>query len=134
MIQGGDFVRGDGTGGESIYGRSFPDESFKYKHKGFGVMSMANRGPDTNSSQFFLCLKEAPWLDGRHVVFGQVMNGAAVLRNIEAHGSRGGTPSATIQIVNCGKLPPIEDTIAFNEPTNSEELDETGRRIDRIMK
>jgi peptidylprolyl isomerase len=135
MIQGGDFVKGDGTGGESIYGPRFTDESFKYKHTGFGVLSMANRGKDTNSSQFFILLKDAPWLDGKHVVFGQVLNGVATLRKVEGYGCRAGTPSASIKVVACGVLPALEDTIAYNEPVGGkEDLDATGRRIDRIMK
>lgn len=105
MAQGGDITRGNGTGGMSIYGRTFRDENLKLKHYKRGLLSMANAGPDTNGSQFFITFVECPWLDGNHCVFGELIEGEDVLKKIEAVGSRDGAPKADIKISDCGQLP-----------------------------
>ncbi|ORY95492.1 peptidyl-prolyl cis-trans isomerase cyp5 [Syncephalastrum racemosum] len=104
MAQGGDFTHGDGRGGESIYGRTFPDENFTEKHTGEGVLSMANAGPNTNGSQFFITFEDTPWLDGAHTVFGRIAEGKEVLKLLEQNGTRSGAPLAQIDIVDCGEL------------------------------
>jgi len=104
MCQGGDFTRGNGTGGESIYGEKFADENFIHKHTGAGVLSMANAGPNTNGSQFFLCTVKTGWLDGKHVVFGRVVNGMDVVKAMEGVGSQSGATSKPIVIADCGQL------------------------------
>nr|WP_281349837.1 peptidylprolyl isomerase [Marichromatium bheemlicum] len=104
MIQGGDFTNGNGTGGRSIYGERFPDENFEHRHNRPGMLSMANAGPDTNGSQFFITLVPTPWLDGKHVVFGQVVDGIEVVKAMEAQGSRSGRTRAPVVLETCRAL------------------------------
>jgi peptidyl-prolyl isomerase F (cyclophilin D) len=104
MCQGGDFTAHNGTGGKSIYGAKFADENFTLKHTGPGILSMANAGPNTNGSQFFLCTAETSWLNGKHCVFGAVTKGMDVVKAIEGVGSQSGATKAKVTVADCGQL------------------------------
>ncbi|KAK9304407.1 hypothetical protein QLX08_004193 [Tetragonisca angustula] len=104
MCQGGDFTNHNGTGGKSIYGEKFEDENFELKHTGPGILSMANNGPNSNGSQFFLTTVKTSWLDNRHVVFGSVVDGMSVVKKVESYGTQNGKTTHSIIITNCGQL------------------------------
>ena len=104
MLQGGDFTKGNGTGGESIYGLKFADENFIIKHDQVGLLSSANAGPNTNGSQFFITTVPYPWLDGLHVVFGRVVAGYDIVEKVESYGRPGGNPKRKVIIEDCGQL------------------------------
>ncbi|CAF1671258.1 unnamed protein product, partial [Adineta ricciae] len=104
MLQGGDFERHNGTGGYSIYGNKFADENFQIRHEKEGLLSMANAGKNTNGSQFFITTVSTPWLDGKHVVFGEVVDGLDTVKKIEALGSQSGRTQKKITIADCGEI------------------------------
>ncbi len=105
MMQGGDFEKGTGTGGKSIYGGKFSDEDLKRKHTGLGCLSMANCGPHTNGSQFFICFAETDWLNGKHVVFGNTIEGLDIIKRVEKEAAvyETGTPGALVEITDSGE-------------------------------
>ena len=104
MAQGGDFTNHNGTGGMSIYGAKFADENFTIKHNKRGLLSMANAGPNTNGSQFFITFGPTEWLNGNHTVFGELIEGDAVLKKIESYGSRSGKTQQKLVIEDCGEV------------------------------
>ncbi|KAJ6685018.1 PEPTIDYL-PROLYL CIS-TRANS ISOMERASE [Salix purpurea] len=120
MAQGGDFSKGNGSGGESIYGGKFADENLILQHEGAGLLSMANSGPHTNGSQFFIIFKPQVHLDGKHVVFGKVVKGMDMVKKIEQAGSAGGQPAGPVKILDCGETSEskIEDPVGKDSGKN----------------
>ena len=104
MAQGGDFTNHNGTGGKSIFGRTFPDENFTLKHDKPFLLSMANAGPNTNGSQFFITFVPCPWLDGKHTVFGKVLEGKEAMVELHNIGSDSGKPKSPAKIIECGEV------------------------------
>ncbi len=127
MAQGGDFTNGDGTGGNSIYGKCFPDESFLHTHKGRGMLSMANSGPDTNGSQFFITFKPTPHLDGKHVVFGKIVSGEDVLRAMESvQTGSDNAPKIPVVVLDCG----VREEGVEHETNKAEAIDDNEIDLD----
>ena len=115
-MQGGDFTKFNGTGGESIYGHKFPDENFKLRHTEPGLLSMANSGPNTNGSQFFVTFKPTSWLDGKHVVFGVVESGMDICKKIEKLPTKSGDqPMQRVVVVDCGEVKRERDSESKKE-------------------
>jgi len=141
MIQGGDITKQNGTGGESIYGRHFPDENLVIKHTTPGLLSMANAGPNTNGSQFFITLVPCPHLDGKHVVFGKVIDGMEVVQLIEnVSTDKGDHPFASVTISNCGELElrtiskPLEKRKASSVSSSSSSSESEGSEEEKKKK
>ena len=132
VCQGGDFQFGDGSGGESIYGECFTDENFRVKHSSPGLLSMANAGKNTNGSQFFITLDKTPHLDGKHVVFGKVIDGMAVVRQMEMLGEPTGETRKNICIKACGEVSPEEEALKKKEKdSEAKKSEKDSRRSDK---
>ncbi|RLN58506.1 hypothetical protein BBJ28_00006916 [Nothophytophthora sp. Chile5] len=137
MLQGGDFSRRDGTGGESIYGERFPDESFRYRHTKPGLLSMANAGKDTNGSQFFITTVATPHLDGKHVVFGEVTSGMEVVRrmeNVDTVANNKPAPVQAVVIEDCGEVEGVDDDASDSDTSSSSEDEADKKRRKALRK